>query len=328
VTDSFARRVARRLVRLLRPEQPAPAQLPNAVQKRDKHLWSIGLYEGASPLALGPSARAANPVLTRDDVTDARAAIVADPFLARDGEETHLFFEILDAERMRGEIALATSRDLSTWTYRQVVLREPFHLSYPFVFAWEGAWYMIPETNQARSVRLYRATDFPTRWEHVHTLLSGAPFSDATLLRHDDRWWLFTDPSPPFHNSTLALYHSDDLFGDWTPHPRSPLVANDKRSSRPAGRLIRHDGRLYRVAQDCAPHYGMAVRAFEILTLTTTEYEERPASPDPLLGASGAGWNAEGMHHVDALPLGDGRWIAAVDGWRWATAGEVFRRGE
>jgi len=31
---------------------------------------------------------------------------------------------------------------------------------------------------------------------------------------------------------------------------------------------------------------------------------------------SRAGWNAGGMHHVDPLPLADGRWLAAVDGWR------------
>ena len=35
----------------------------------------------------------------------------------------------------------------------------------------------------------------------------------------------------------------------------------------------------------------------------------------PLLAGSGAGWNAGGMHHIDARPQPEGGWIAAVDGW-------------
>jgi hypothetical protein len=34
---------------------------------------------------------------------------------------------------------------------------------------------------------------------------------------------------------------------------------------------------------------------------------------EPLVKASGSGWNAEAMHHVDAHQIAKGRWIAAVD---------------
>jgi hypothetical protein len=36
-----------------------------------------------------------------------------------------------------GEIGLATSEDGLKWDYKQVVLNEPFHLSYPYVFEWQ-----------------------------------------------------------------------------------------------------------------------------------------------------------------------------------------------
>ena len=48
-----------------------------------------------------------------------------------------------------------------------IVLDEPFHLSYPQVFQWQGAWYMTVESAGARRVSLYRATDFPLRWERT-----------------------------------------------------------------------------------------------------------------------------------------------------------------
>jgi hypothetical protein len=34
----------------------------------------------------------------------------------------------------------------------------------------------------------------------------------------------------------------------------------------------------------------------------------------PILKASGNGWNANGMHHIDAHQQADGRWLACVDG--------------
>src|SRR5258706_829709 len=95
--------------------------------------WSIGIYRGPTPFALTNDGT--NPVLTRDDVTDVTAAFVADPFLFHDGTLWHLFFEVLNHDSQLGEIGLATSPDSHTWTYRHIVLREPFHLSYPYLLA-------------------------------------------------------------------------------------------------------------------------------------------------------------------------------------------------
>jgi hypothetical protein len=33
----------------------------------------------------------------------------------------------------------------------------------------------------------------------------------------------------------------------------------------------------------------------------------------PVVEASGKGWNADGMHHVDAQQTHTGQWIAVVD---------------
>jgi hypothetical protein len=239
---------------------------------------------------------------------------VADPFLVRADDRWHLFFEVLNRRSSRGEIGLATSDDLARWRYERIVLAEPFHLSYPFVFEWQGSHYMLPESHETGSIRLYRADPFPGEWKHVHTLLEGHPFSDATLFRHEERWWLFAQNSPTGRHDNLRLYFADDLFGAWTEHPASPIIEGDPHVARPAGRVVRAGGALFRFAQDCKPRYGLGVRAFEITTLTTTGYAERPASPSPVLAGSGTGWNATRMHHVDAQEVAPGRWVASVDG--------------
>src|SRR2546422_3157213 len=45
--------------------------------------WSIGIYTGASPFKLNAPSRVRNPVLTSRDVSDVRAAFVADPFMIK-----------------------------------------------------------------------------------------------------------------------------------------------------------------------------------------------------------------------------------------------------
>lgn len=278
-------------------------------------LWSIGIFEGTSVRDLAPAPGAANPVLTAASVTDVPAAFVADPFMIPDAGGWWMFFEILNRRSRRGEIGLAASRDGFSWEYQRVVLREPFHLSYPYVFEWEGQYYMIPETGETRTVRLYRAREFPFEWEFIETLASGRSFVDASVFRHGGRWWMFTETSGALPFGELRLYGSDDLFGGWSEHPASPLRVDDPVSSRPGGRVIEEGGRLLRFSQNCATRYGLDVRAFEIEVLTPTEYRERHVAELPVLCGSGSGWNEHGMHQLDAHRLDDGRVIACVDGW-------------
>jgi hypothetical protein len=276
-------------------------------------MWSIGIYTGESPFQLGAPRGVENPVLTRESVKDVRAAFVADPFMWRGAEGWTMFFEVLNRENERGEIGLATSVDGLEWSYRQIVLAEPFHLSYPYVFEWDGEHYMIPETLGAGAVRLYRAEEFPTRWALVCSLVE-ASCADPSIFRYGEKWWMFAC-STPYQHDTLRLYHADDLKGPWAEHPSSPIVERDKHTARPGGRVLVLDDRIIRFAQDCVPRYGTQLRAFEITELTTGSYVERESQSSPVLTASGSGWNALGMHQVDAHMLPGGLWLACVDGF-------------
>jgi hypothetical protein len=278
--------------------------------------WSIGIYAGRSPVDLAPAPRIRNPVLTHAHVSDVPAEFVADPFMLRVDGTWSMFFEVMNRESQKGEIGLAVSSDGTTWGYQGIVLRESHHLSYPYVFESDGEFYMIPESYQVRSVRLYRAGRFPREWRFVQTLLDGMDYVDSSVLRFDGRWWMFAGTGVrPLCSDTLRLYWAGDVAGPWAEHPKSPIVDGDARIARPAGRVVAADGRIIRYAQDTYPYYGSRVRAFEISELTTTEYREREIT-DHLLAPHGTGWAASGMHHVDAHRVGPDRWLACVDGLR------------
>ena len=272
-------------------------------------MWSISIYRGNSPFNLEPVS--VGPLLTKDNVTDVPAAFVADPFMLRHKDGWHMFFEVMNTERRCGEIGLATSNDALSWTYKQIVLSEPFHLSYPHVFEWQSEFYMLPETIGAGSISLYKADPFPTRWSCIAKPMHGQ-FADPTMFRYAGRWWMFASPTP-YQHDTLHLYFASGLTGPWTLHPHSPIIRNDKRRARPAGRILEFDNKLFRFAQDCVPQYGSCVRTFEILELTPTDYTEVEIAHGPVLKATGNGWNAAGMHHIDAQQHNE-HWLACVDG--------------
>jgi hypothetical protein len=287
------------------------ASLKNFYQAPPLQQWSIGIYVGTSPFQFMPPASGQNPVLTATDITDIPAAFVADPFMLREGNTWYMFFEVLNIKTRQGEIGLAMSRDGFTWAYKQIVLKEPFHLSYPYVFKWQNTYYMIPETRQVKTIRLYKATNFPIEWSFLRTLLSGGDYGDSSFVYFGERWWLFTSPVA---NDMLHLYHANDLFGPWVEHPQSPIIILNNQIARPGGRVLRFGEHLIRYAQDVALRYGHQLRAFEIIELTPERYQEKLAPGNPILTASSQGWNAHGMHHIDPHQLGDNQWIACVDG--------------
>jgi hypothetical protein len=277
-------------------------------------VWEIGIINGISPLEWKTDGESRNPVVTATDVTDIEADFVADPFLICRQGVWHLFFEAFRKDQQLGEIGLAVSRDIWSWEYQKVVLRESFHLSYPYVFEWEGGYYMIPETLGANEVRLYQSRNFPGEWQLQCALIPGRQ-ADPSIFRHAGRWWMFACDTPYAHRS-LRLYTAPHLEGPWEEHPKSPIVEHDAGIARPAGRVVAFDGRLVRFAQDCSKQYGHQVWAFEITELSRRNYTERLASAKPVIGGGSNGhWRTSRMHHLDAHLHSVGSWFACVDGW-------------
>lgn len=201
----------------------------------------------------------------------------ADPFPVEDDGRYLLFYEEHLAGERDAHICVAELDPVRGLVSPRVVLRRDFHLSYPFVFRWDGAWYMIPETGLLGAVQLYRAERFPDAWTHVGDLLTGECFVDATVAEIDGRWWMFVGVLPPGTDEATALhvYHAVTPLGPWVPHAHNPVVV-DVRASRPAGRVFRRGDVHYRPVQDGAPHYGHAMTVHRIDVLTPDAFAETP----------------------------------------------------
>ena len=233
----------------------------------------------------------------------------ADPHLVQRDGRFYAFVEEYPYATGRGRIAVLPIESDGTWSETIPVLERDYHLSYPFVFEDAGELYMVPESSENRTVDLYRCVDFPARWEHVETLLSGVPATDTTLLHAAGRWWLFTNLiefDGESFSEELYIFYSDSLVGgSWKPHRRNPVVS-DARRSRPAGAMIERDGRVLRPAQDCSVRYGYGIRLQQIETLSETDYRETEVARiepvwDRRIVATHTLAHVPGMTMIDAL---------------------------
>ncbi len=204
----------------------------------------------------------------------------ADPFLFERDGKTYLFFEDFRYELGRAILSCSELDEEGRPGEPFEVLRRPYHLSYPFVFEDGGEIYMMPETRGNRTVEMYRAVEFPFRWEPETVLMQDVNAVDATIYREGEMYWMFTGTSDGRYSNCdeVSLYFASALQGPWTAHPMNPLVSDVLRA-RPAGLLFRDDdGRLIRPSQDCGRAYGYGLVFSEVVKLTETEYEEQKIS--------------------------------------------------
>ena len=222
----------------------------------------------------------------------------ADPFALRRGDTVHVFVEAFDyrtrpAYLQRLDLHLPTLR----WSAPQVVLRQPFHLSYPFVFEHQGEAWMIPESAKANELALYKGNATLDQWARVTVLLPNTAAVDASLVHHEGLWWLFyglLGPQQRDRNQLHAAF-APQLHGPWTPHPANP-VFSDALRSRPGGTpFVGRDGRLTLPLQDSSRTYGGALRLLAFTQLSP-ERAEATVLPDPYTGDLVSPQHRDGLH--------------------------------
>ncbi len=266
------------------------------------------------------------PIQTCGDVKDISCLYMADPFLFLDSENTwYLFTEVINNHCQKGEIAVSVSHDgLKSFQYLQVVLKEPWHLSWPFVFAHGGRHYMITCATAGAPTQpvlwLYESDegDWPFRWEKQSRLLFESPLVgyalDPVIYFHepDRTWYLWTQDSG---TQQERLFFSDSFDAGFVEHADSQQYA------------LRHAGRI--VVETTSPHAGvwaffqeggsmpgsLSVQARKIELLSRWEFQYSEESIQVAGPVYDTIFAEQGMHTFGAHRLADGSWVCVVDGW-------------
>jgi hypothetical protein len=205
----------------------------------------------------------------------------ADPHVIYKNKTYYIFLEEYLYKTGKGHISLIEMNEKGNHSEPKIVLDKDYHLSYPFIFDHDDELYMIPESVENNTVELYRCTDFPNKWEFVMNLMENVSLLDATLLFHNNRWWMFANWAEHKGVSTwdeLFLFSSDDLLSKvWVSHPMNPIISDCKRA-RPAGKIFEKNGNLYRPSQNSSHKYGYGFNFNRIIQLDEHNYREELVS--------------------------------------------------
>ena len=191
----------------------------------------------------------------------------------------YIFMEEFLYSAMKAHISVIEMDADGRWKAPMKVLERDYHLSYPFLFQWDGQLYMMPETKRNGTIELYRCTEFPLKWEFDRVIMDNVQAVDATLHEVEGTWWLFCNIGGRdfSSNDELPLFYANTPFGPWSPHKLNP-VKSDVRSARPAGRLFHKDGNLFRPSQDCSVRMGGAIVINRVTKLTPEHFREKSVS--------------------------------------------------
>lgn len=237
-----------------------------------------------------------------------KTVTIADPFLFENKDILYLFYELQHKWNAKGVLNVCHTVDLKHWSKPEIALEEDFHLSFPFVFKDKDEIYMIPETCQTNSIRLYKAKSDSLKFSFVKTLIQGEKYVDSSIYLKEGIYYLFTSIQTPENSYIQQLYFTDSLTGNWEIHPASPIAAG-KQFGRNAGAIFSANDNLYRPAQNCTKFYGNNISIFQITNLSPTEYKEVPSNIDIIP----KGWkNSIGGHQYNSLIYKDKR-IIAID---------------
>jgi hypothetical protein len=268
--------------------------------------WSIGYgLSNQFPEKIEPSK---NPMFTISQLKEfvPNTQFLADPFFIKEKDTFYIFFEHKRVNIHPAEIGLFTSVDGKKIEYKGTVLKEKFHLSYPQVFKHKGVFYMLPETQGANNVLLYKAMRFPYQWTVVDTLLYNTKLKDPTIYLSDTLNILVGSDDA----YQLKLFNAKSLDGKWLPHKRH--VVSQGTESRPGGRFLKNKNGLVLPVQNCTKDYGYGLSLYQF-DFKNLDYKTKNIAPLFLKREDNIKEFNAGMHHLDIQKI-DNRYFYVYDG--------------
>lgn len=194
---------------------------------------------------------------------------IADPILYEENGEHYLFVELFDRKKDKAGIGFYRFINNKP-VFQKLIIEQPFHMSYPCVFSWNGEHFMVPESAAGNTVDLYRAVHFPDEWTLDCNLIRGQKYVDTTIAilgeqlfafgysKADDGWKLTCFSLDMKQKKLHKVY--EEFF--------------QENKGRPAGPVLQEE--MIRPAQDCSRLYGEAIIWYKIDEINESFFREHP----------------------------------------------------
>lgn len=202
---------------------------------------------------------------------------LADPFVINHNNRTILFVEDFSFKSKKGVIS---AYEINNMGYKNIgiAIEEKFHLSYPFLIKEDNNIFMIPESNEAKEIRIYKCIEFPLKWSLEEVLMKNISTVDTNIFKFNNKYWMFTNIDTSKSGdccSELHIFFSDNLISkNWKPHKNNPVIF-DSSQARNGGMIFSENNNIFRVFQRQGfDMYGKSIGISQIKILNETQYKE------------------------------------------------------
>lgn len=255
-----------------------------------KQKWSLAL-------STGPWTSTDNNGALRIDPP--KGKFWADPFLLEEENRHYCFVEEYDYKSKKGHISVLSIAN-SKATLLGRCIEKSFHLSFPYMFRYDGHLYMCPEASASNEITLYRSEEFPLKWQTHSIAMKNVSAVDTMIFEFEGNWWMFTNidnSGAHDYGSALHIFFSKTpIDGKWRAHAMNPIIV-DSRGGRNGG-LIIDGGRIFRGAQiQGYDQYGQGLAINEITLLNESQYAETERKEFGPCRRNGI----VGIHHISSI---------------------------
>jgi hypothetical protein len=232
----------------------------------------IGIYEGSVKQII--ETKTFDPQIKWIE-PETLSKYAADPFIIekKDGKIKVLFEEFILKEDY-GKISLLTLNKDFQPIKSKVLLDTNSHLSYPFIFEEQGIQYVFPEAAQSGKLCCYQYDPIKEELFFKKDILD-LPLLDSTIIKHHQKYWLFTTTGSNNSEYQLHLFFAAQLCGPYFPHSENP-VKTGINGIRSAGNFLKINDDLYWPTQNCKKKYGDSITFNKINILTEKEFKDEP----------------------------------------------------
>lgn len=201
----------------------------------------------------------------------------ADPFVIKQSNFYYIFFEDYNLKNKKGVISCIKINKKNKTKYYKEIIKENFHLSFPFIFKHNKNYFMIPEACESNSIRLYKCTKFPNKWRFYKTIMTNINYVDPVIFKWKKSWILIISKSKNnFLYNKLSVYTcKNPLSSNWKSLSSNPVIVSNF-TGRNAGLIQDSKKNIYRISQAYLPgNYGAYVSINKIVAITKSTYREK-----------------------------------------------------
>ena len=201
----------------------------------------------------------------------------ADPFVVKQNKFHYIFFEDYNKKNKKGSISCIQINKKNKTKYYKEIIKESFHLSFPFIFKYNKNYFMIPETRENQSIRLYKCIKFPNKWKFFKKIMTNISCVDPIIFKWKKNWILIISKAKnEFLYNKLYIYTSKNpLSVNWKPLSSNPIIESDI-FGRNAGLIQESNKKIYRISQAYLPgNYGAFISVNKILSAKKNKYKEK-----------------------------------------------------